>query len=117
MKDNNTMISQIPREWSIATQQSLIPHLSHRKEMYLVWPRMHDIETEPCGRPRCWWLDFGGHPQYLLIDTHPYQWITQLLETNENVLQALRNMEKDGVIRLEKKVGDIALYAVISDNH
>jgi uncharacterized membrane protein len=114
IRDNNTMIAQIPSGASLATQQSLIPHLSHRKEIYLVWPRMHDFPTKPCGQISCWWLDFGGNPQYLLIDLHKNQWITQLLESNENVAQALTNMEKEGVITLKKKIGEISLYGISS---
>ncbi|HUD19465.1 MAG TPA: DUF2079 domain-containing protein [Patescibacteria group bacterium] len=112
MKDNESMIAIIPKAASIATQQSLIPHLSHRKNIYLVWPRVHDIKSKPCGQISCWWLDFGGHPQYLLIDLHENEWLTQLLETNDHVTQALTNMQKTGNIHLSQKIGDVALYTV-----
>ena len=112
MRDDESMIARIPPTASIATQQSLIPHLSHRESIYLVWPRVHDIKSMPCGQLSCWWLDFGGHPQYLLIDLHPNEWLTQLLETNDHVAQALANMQKTGRIHLSQKIGDTALYTV-----
>ncbi len=112
MEDTRTLISLVPGEASVATQQNLVPHMSHRKEIYLVWPRQHDISGEPCGQSLCWWLDFGGRPEYLVVDTRPNQWLTQILESNENWQSAIRNMEKMGAISLEKQVGEAKLYKI-----
>lgn len=112
MQDNRKLIALVPAEASVATQQNFVPHLSHRKEIYLVWPRLHDIEEAPCGQSLCWWLDFGGNPEYLLVDTRPNQWLTQTLESNENWAQAINNMEKTGKIVLENRVGDARLYRI-----
>jgi len=112
MADNRAMIATVPAEASVATQQSLVPHLSHRKEIYLVWPREHNFENEICGKKSCWWLDFGGKPQYLVVDLHPYQWLTQLLESNENFESAVKNMEKAGKIALFKEVNFSKLYKI-----
>ncbi len=101
--DNNKMLSTIPKNISIATQQSLVPHLSHRKNIYLVWPRVHDPG---------WWLDFDSKADYLLIDTHPGEWLTMLLETPEHVNEALANMEKLKKITLVQKINAIRLYKV-----
>lgn len=110
--DNDVFLSSIPQDYAIATQQSLVPHLTHRTQIYLVWPRIHDIDTKPCGQTSCWWLDFNKNAQYLVIDLHPNQWLTQLLETNEHVQDAVRNMENDGVLTLERKLNNIALYRI-----
>ncbi len=110
--DNNTMLSTIPKTISIATQQSLVPHLSHRKDVYLVWPRLYDFPEKPCGQKTCWRLDFNNNADYLLIDTHPGEWITMLLETPEHVAEALTNMEKLNNITLMQKINDIRLYRV-----
>ncbi len=112
MQDNREMISTIPGDISIATQQSLVPHLSHRKEIYIAWPRLHDFDERPCGQTSCWWLDFNTNAQYLLIDTHPNIWLTMLLETPERVNGALTNMEKLGRISLVQKINDVRLYRV-----
>lgn len=112
MDDNRALFKAIPAEASLAAQQSLIPHLSHRKKIYLVWPRQHDFEDQICGQVSCWWLDFGDQPEYLVVDLHPYQWLTQLLESNENFESAVANMEKAGKINLEKELGAAKLYRI-----
>lgn len=113
MKDNENIIKLVPKNAGVATQQSLVPHLSHRSEIYLIWPRKHQIkENNPCGSSYCWWLDFGGKPEYLVVDLHPNQWITQLLESNENFASAIDNMEKMERIRLEKKINNAKIYKI-----
>lgn len=101
--DNEKMLATIPKNISIAAQQSLVPHLSHRKEIYLVWPRVHDPG---------WWLDFDKKADYLLIDTHPGEWLTMLLETPDHVNEALTNMETLGKISLLRQIHDIRFYKV-----
>ncbi len=103
MEDNQKLFKLIPKQASIATQQDLIPHLSHRKEIYLVWPKKHEDK---------WLLDFGGKPEYLVVDLHPNQWLTQLLETNENFGAAVKNMESSGRISLEKEVNFAKFYRI-----
>jgi len=112
MSDNQTIFREIPSTASLAAQQNLIPHLSHRKEIYLIWPRAHDFDNNLCGQRSCWWLDFGGHPEYLVVDLHPNQWLTQLLESNENFNSAINNMEKTGKIKLIKQVNEARLYKI-----
>lgn len=101
--DNNKMLSVIPKNISIATQQSFVPHLSHRKNIYLVWPRVHETD---------WWLDFHDRADYLLIDSHPNEWPTMLLETPEHVNEALTNMEKLNKITLVQQINDVRFYRV-----
>lgn len=36
MKNNNLILSLVPEDASVATQNNLVPHLSHRKEVYLL---------------------------------------------------------------------------------
>jgi uncharacterized membrane protein len=112
MADNQALFQFIPPDASLATQQSLVPHLSQRREIYLVMPREHDFDESVCGQRSCWWLDFGGQPEYLVVDLHPYQWLTQLLETNENFEKAVLNMEKSGRITLEKEINEAKLYKI-----
>ncbi len=112
MADTRQLINEVPITASIATQQNLIPHMSHRKEIYIVWPREHDFDDNRCGQRSCWWLDFNDHAQYLVIDLHPNGWITQLLETTEHVQAAVANMEKSGKISLVTRVGEARFYKV-----
>lgn len=113
MIDNRDLIKEIPANFSIVTQQNLIPHLSHRKEIYIAWVRKLDNK---CGKKSCWWLDFSGKPEYLVVDRRPHQWITQILETNENFQSAISNMEKEGTISLVKNINKAYLYK-INDNY
>jgi uncharacterized membrane protein len=103
MENTRKLIALVPKDASVATQQNLVPHLSHRKEIYLVWPREHE---------NGWWLDFGGKPEYLVVDTRPNQWLTQILESNENWQSAISNMEREGRIVQETHVGDAKLYKI-----
>lgn len=112
MDDNRVLFQYIPKNASLAAQQSLIPHLSQRKEIYIIWPREHDFDKPVCGQRSCWWLDFGGKPEYLVVDLHPNQWLTQLLESNENFNSAVENMERAKKITLEKEVNDAKLYRI-----
>lgn len=104
--DNEQMLATIPGGVPIATQQSLIPHLSHRNQIYLAWPRVHEAG---------WWLDTDSRADYLLMDTHPNEWLTMLLETPEHVNEALTNMEKLGKISLIRKINDIRLYKIVKN--
>jgi uncharacterized membrane protein len=113
MKDNYEIIKEIPIDASLATQQSLVPHLSQRKEIYLVWPRKHAVKGVACPEKECWWLDFAGKPTYLLIDNHPGVWLTMTLESEAHINEAVENMERAQKIKLEKSVHDARLYKVI----
>jgi len=114
MTGNKNLFKLIPENASLAAQQSLVPHLSHRKEIYLVYPRKHHFpKNSPCGQSYCWWLDFGGKPELLVVDIHPNSWLTQLLETNENFESALTNMEKMHKIELVKAINHAKLYKIV----
>ena len=108
MKDDEKLFDQIPKDASIATAQDLIPHLSHRKEIYLIYPRVGDKKN--C--KNCWWLDFTGKPQYLVVDLHPNQWLTQLLESNENFQNAVKNMIKAEKITKIRNIGYAYIYKI-----
>lgn len=112
MTDNEQLFKSIPPDASIATQQNLLSHLSHRQEIYLAWPRKSIFPEPICGQNACWWLDFVGKPEFLMVDLHPNQWLTQLLESNENFQAAVRNMELAGKVTLEKEINYAKLYRV-----
>jgi hypothetical protein len=110
MIDNNAIIGQVPKDVPIAAQQSLVPHLSHREEIYLLWPRQSKDPKKCLEQPECWWLDYAGKPQYLVVDVHGGATVTQLLESRENFVKALENMEKAGRIEVWKEQGDAKIY-------
>ncbi|MBI4999322.1 hypothetical protein HZB97_00940 [Candidatus Gottesmanbacteria bacterium] len=47
-----------------------------------------------------------------MVDLHPNQWLTQLLESNENFGRAISNMEQTGKITLEKEANFAKLYRI-----
>ncbi len=104
MIDNNNLFEYIPGDASVASAQNLVPHLSHRNEIYLAWPRLRGEE---------WWLEFSGKPEYLVVDLHPGQWLTQLLESNENFKNAVKNMGDAKKIKLVRKIGEARIYKII----
>ncbi len=112
MDNNKQLFTFIPDAASVAAAQNLVPHLSHRNHIYLLYPREHAVAGNPCGQDVCWWLDFAGKPQYLVVDMHPNQWVTQLLESNEHFSESVKNMEQAKKIRLVKQVGDARLYTI-----
>lgn len=110
--DNRKIIQMVPKNAAVAAQQSLVPHMSHRKEIYLLYPRKHIDPNKCLDKKECWWLDFSGKPEYLIVDTHPGATLTQLLESRENFTEALENMEKARKISIYKKVNDAKIYKI-----
>lgn len=105
MEDNQKIIAAVPATASVVAQNSLVPHLSHRQEIYLLWPRQID------GRWRLFW---AGEPEYLVVDLHAGQAITHLLAPSEVELkQAVENEEREGVLVLTKAMGESRLYKII----
>lgn len=112
MDDNRLIISLIPKEASVVTQQSLVPHLSHRKDIYLLWPRKTEGPDKCLDKKECWWFEFIGKPEYMVVDTHPGSSLTQLLESRENFSEAVDNMEKTGKITLFKQRNEAKIYKI-----
>ena len=107
MKNNTALLKLVPPQASVAASQNLVPHLTHRNHIYLVWPRQHGKD---------WWFDFVGEPEYLVADLRHDQWITQLLESPENFLMAITNMERQEILTREKQVGDAVLFRINYNN-
>ncbi len=109
MTDNEKLFDEIPKDTSVVAAQNLIPHLSHRKEIYIAYPRLKDINGV-C--KSCWWLEYAGKPDYMVLDLHPNQTLTQLLESDENFQSAVRNMEKTKKISKIKNINNAYLYKI-----
>lgn len=113
MDDTRKLLAIVPKKESIAASSHIVPHLSHRKEIYVLWPRIHDFDkNSPCNRKSCWWLEFAGKPKYLVVNLSEQQALTQLLETPQNFNEAIKNMEKVGEITIEKRIGTALLYKI-----
>lgn len=116
MGNNRKIIASIKPSASVVTQNNLVPHLSHREKIYLLWVRKKEfsLEESPCGEKECWWLFWPEKPQYLLVDLHQGQWLTHLLIDSEKELKkGLENLDKKERIKLIKQVGDTRLYQIL----
>ncbi|HUQ84966.1 MAG TPA: DUF2079 domain-containing protein [Candidatus Limnocylindrales bacterium] len=114
MDDTDKLLKIVPKNVSIASTQHITPHLSQRKEIYLIWPRKKSgLDAQKlCKKESCWWLDIAGKPKYLIINLDNRQWVTQLLESPENFKSAVVNMEKTGKISLEKNINTAYIYKI-----
>lgn len=109
--DINALLSKVPNNISIAAPQNLVPHLSHRNKIYLIWPRLHSIKS--CSFDPCWWLDFSDKPKILVFSLDNSQWVTQLLESPQNFKEAVNNMTAANRIKIIKQIGNAYEYEVI----
>ncbi|SRR3989344_3099780 len=86
MQDNKFVLSKVPKNQSVSAQNNLVPHLSHRNEIYVL-PNIKDSI-------------------YVVFDLHPGQdswnFYTQNLEETENLL---RELVKSGNYRITMSSG------------
>ncbi|HSD98985.1 MAG TPA: DUF2079 domain-containing protein [Patescibacteria group bacterium] len=108
------MLTKIPPDASIATQINILPHLSHRKLEFVLWPDTKDfLINSPCGQKNCTWFRIADKPQYILVDTAT-DWDVRYWLTDRNTfIQGLQNMEKAGVITQKQTIDTTTLYVVI----
>jgi len=110
----NAMIQSIPQYFSLATQSNLTPHLTHRDDIYTLFPVQREFsDNSPCGEKLCKWFSVGGNPSYLLVDMGSTWNPLHLLTTREEFNESLSNIEKNGNIKLIKSVGTTRFYRII----
>lgn len=111
----NSVITKIPEDAAVVTQNNIIPHLSHREEIYMLWPIKQDFSGKsPCGKKTCDWFRWDGNPQYVFVDLSVEWNILHLMANREDFIRGIENLEKDGNIRLEYSEGSSRLYKVIN---
>lgn len=105
--DNNKMLTFVPKNAAVAATQTLVPHLSHRKEIYLIHA---EINHKACNG--CWWLNFAGKPQYLVVNFDLSQAPLELLKANIKLQDVTKAMEKKGKISLLRKIGSACIFKI-----
>jgi len=122
MSDIREVLRYVPKDEAVAAQNSIVPHISQRKEAFVIWPGTIPA-TDPLCKPLrpyggkgCWWLDVSYKPSLIVIDIRPNQDFASILETSEHVQEAIQNMEKRNVLRLRYASGSARLYDVIRPN-
>ncbi len=114
VKNIEKIISFIPENASVVSQNNITPHISHRDEIFTLLPEKRGFgKNSPCGKNVCNFLSWAGNPQYLIVDTSGDFDIRHFLMNKEDYVDAIQNTEKAGVIKEYKRVGDAVLYKIL----
>jgi len=107
----NRVIKSVPETASVAAQNNITPHLSHRDQIYTLYPSKKTFESRsPCGKKLCSWLSWYDHPEFVIVDVAKDWDIRHLLADRPVFLDALANIEKAGVLKRYKVEGTTILY-------
>lgn len=113
-KTINTMIQVIPENASIVAQNNIIPHISHRYNIFTLWPAKKTFnKNSPCKKNVCNWLQWTDNPHYLLIDTSSDWDARHFLVNREDFIDSISNLERSGVIKKWKQEKNTYLYKVL----
>jgi uncharacterized membrane protein len=113
MNINYLIKNNLPRKASVVSQNNITPHISHRDQIYTLYPEKKVFEHHsPCGQPTCDWFRWYGNPQFLLVDTSPDWDARHLLTDRNNFLSGLQNLEKTHIVTKYRQVGSAILYKV-----
>lgn len=112
-KSINAVLPNIPKNASVVAQNNILPHLSHRDEIFTLWPRKEQVKGLVCPKIGCNWLVWAGKPTYLIVDTSNEWDIRHFLGDPQDFKDALVNVEKRGFITPYKKIGTTTLYKIV----
>lgn len=108
---NNVIRKYLPESVSVASQNNITPHLSHRDQIYTLYPSKKSFKSNsPCGKESCNWLSWYDHPDFVIVDTSKEWDIRHLLADRPIFLDALSNVEKAGVLKRYKTEGTTILF-------
>lgn len=110
----NTMRdTYLPKTASVVAQNNIVPHISHRDQIYSLYPEKKDfLKDSPCGQKTCDWFRWYGHPEFLFVDTS-VDWDARHLLTDRPLFVAgLANLEKAKVIVRYKQLKTTMLYKI-----
>ncbi len=114
VKNINKLITYIPKNISLVSQNNITPHVSERYSIFTLWPATKDFKSNsPCGKTTCNWFRWEGNPQYLVVDTSAEWDIRHLLANGQDYADGLNNLEKEGVIQKYIEVGNAKLYKIL----
>jgi hypothetical protein len=114
VKNINEIITYLPKDASVVSQNNITPHISQRDLIFTLWPEKKGFpKNSPCGQPTCDWFRWAGKPEYLIVDSGPDWDIRHLLANREEYIAGLQNMEKSGVIKKYKQKDTATLYKIV----
>ena len=119
VKNINAVIHYLPSDASVVSQNNITPHISHRNEIFTLWPEKKKFEkNSPCNQKKCNWLMWKSTtPRYLIVDTSPNWDIRHFLDDRNEYIDALKNLEKAGYIKKNKQIGNAVLYTILKTNN
>lgn len=110
-----TFLTTHALEGSVAVQNNIASHLSHKQETTLIHLDMKQfLSKSPCMASLCPWLRFDGAPQYLLVDTSPVWNDGDVGVPEQELSEAIAAMITSGDIRVYIKQGNIIVYTIRS---
>jgi uncharacterized membrane protein len=114
----NRVISEIPDNTSIVSQNNITPHISGRDNIYTLYPEKRQFKNENlCKNKECPWFRWHNKPQYLIVDISDSWDARHFLTDRATFISGLNNLETAGVIKRERKEGTTILYRVIKNPH
>lgn len=114
VKNINILKKQLSPNDSVVAQNNIIPHISQRDKIYTLYPEKKKFAANsPCGQPECDWFRWDGNPSYLFADTSPEWDARHLLIDRENYVKGLTNIEKAGIVKIDRKQGTAVIYKVV----
>lgn len=115
-KNINKLITYIPGDISLVSQNNITPHVSHRNNVFTLWFTTKDFrENSPCGKKTCSWFRWAGSPQYLIVDTSSDWDIRHLLIDRSLFTDGLKNLEKAKIVTIYRKAGNAKLYKILKN--
>lgn len=113
-KNINKIIKFLPVTASVVTQNNIAVHLTHRDQIYTLFPSLRDFKyNSPCALSTCRWFRVGGDPEFLLIDTGPTWNSLHYLGSRDDFMNGITNLEKNGNIKPIKEIGTSKLYKIV----
>ena len=114
--DINKVITFIPKNAAVVSQNNITPHVSQRYYIFTLYPEKKSFQANsPCDDMSCDWFRWSGNPEYLIANPSSI-WDTRHLLTDPDSFQkGLVNMEQAGVIKKYKQVNSAVLYEVLKN--
>jgi len=110
---NRVIQNFLPKNASVVAQNNIVPHISHRDKIYSMYPEVKTfLKNSPCGKKDCNWFRWYGSPEFLFVDTSADWDARHLLTDRPTFIDGLHNLEKMGVVKKYKQVGNTVLYKV-----
>ncbi|CAN5126217.1 DUF2079 domain-containing protein [soil metagenome] len=114
VKDLRFVLTALPADASVVSQNNITPHISHRNDIFTLWPENKHFPTNsPCGKEYCRWFSWGGKPSYMIVDTSKRWDIRHFLTNRKDYLEGLANLEKSGFVKKIKQRNTVVLYHIV----